>query len=129
MLIGAMPRVIHRQARHDVWLSLIVGGTFVALLGAAWIGIWRYSRGDTRFERTTINRQFRAQPDKSLNDMGIESRTEPDFSNLDAVGPGSAPASADTANRADTANPPGTDADNSDGAKSRSAGNDATDSQ
>jgi len=83
MFIGAMPAVIHYRMALNPYISLAVAAVFIALLGCGWLVVWRSSRGDSKFKRSVLDRQFEVEPGRSLNDNEIAARDKPDFSNLD----------------------------------------------
>jgi hypothetical protein len=72
----------------------------VIALAGIWLSIWRSKRGDRRFERERLSKSFEVEQGKSLNDLGIEASTGPDFSGLEAA---DIPAGKPTANNS-TAN-------------------------
>lgn len=56
--------------------AMIAGGLFAAAVLLAWLGLWRFRRGDRRFRRQTIERQREPEAGKSLNELlrDVESR-------------------------------------------------------
>jgi hypothetical protein len=79
---GARPQIVEREPFPAGTVGAVVAGVFVLALALAWLGVWRSQRGDRKFERQTLNRQFEVKPGESLNELGIEASGDPDFSDL-----------------------------------------------
>ncbi|QDU92693.1 hypothetical protein [Lignipirellula cremea] len=82
MFIGRRPELVPLAAPMSPWVGIGIGTIFVVALGALWLGVWRYSRGDDRFQREVLKPKQGLRPGASLNDLDLESRDGPDFSNL-----------------------------------------------
>jgi hypothetical protein len=87
LLIGLEPEWIVPEQQTNPWLSILLGALFIVAVAGTWIGLWRYSRSDRQFERDTLARQFELAEGKSLNEMGIEASSGPDFSGLESASP------------------------------------------
>ncbi len=83
LLVGLEPDLDPIDTRMNPTIALAGGILFLVALAAIWIGLWRYNRSDTKFERDVLKRKFDVEPGKSLDQMGIESQDGPDFSKLD----------------------------------------------
>lgn len=83
LLIGSEPVVVQSEPATSPYVTAIAVGVFVLALAGVWIGLWLYRRGDVKFERETLAKQFEVKEGKSLNKIGIESQKDPDFSKLD----------------------------------------------
>lgn len=83
MLIGLEPQLVSTETHSNPYLSIVTGLIFAAALVGIWWGIWRYNRADKQFSRDTLRRQYELKEGQSLNDMGIQAKDGPDFSNLD----------------------------------------------
>lgn len=73
-----------KPARNP-WLGAIAAGLFVLALLGVWLALWRNSRGDKQFHDQTLSRQFAPDSGKSLNDIGLQAETNPDFSGLEKM--------------------------------------------
>lgn len=91
MLVATSVRMAPLRMGRNFWFELTAGVTFVGVLVLAWIGIWRYNRSDTRFERTTLRRPMRVPPGAALEQLDLPSPAGPDFSQLDSREPPPAP--------------------------------------
>jgi len=85
MFIGLEPEWIRPQQTTNPFLGLIFGGLFVITLLGVWLGLWRYSRADRHFERSTLVRQFEVGQDESLDELGLQASDGPDFSGLSEI--------------------------------------------
>jgi hypothetical protein len=74
--------VIQNPTSFRPYVSAVVGGLFVLAVIGVWLGVWRMGRGDSKFARETLLRQYDLDPGKSLNHMGIQAKGEPDFRHL-----------------------------------------------
>jgi hypothetical protein len=83
MFLAAMPTMVKQPSSHNSYLGLGVGTLFLVALGAIWISVYRAGKSDTRFERETLRKRRQTPDGRSLDDLGIEAESEPDFSNLD----------------------------------------------
>ncbi len=72
-------------------IGIIAGGLFVLTLACVWVAMWRYSRGDQEFHRRTIAKEYAVQPGVSLDEMGFEASSGPDFSYLEGEAADEAP--------------------------------------
>ena len=80
LLIGLVPKLVTQPAPSPPPWGPIVGVVFGISLLLAWFGAIRWSRGDKKFERSVMRRQL--APQQSLNEVGLQARSEPDFSRL-----------------------------------------------
>ncbi|MFH1920666.1 MAG: hypothetical protein ABIP48_12355 [Planctomycetota bacterium] len=71
-----------KRPASNPYLGAIAGGLFVFALFGVWLALWRYSRADKQFRRTTIARQFALDSGVSLDEIGLEADGKPDFSML-----------------------------------------------
>lgn len=83
MLVALQPDLLESEVVVSPYIGMAIGGLFIVALFGVWIGVWRFGREDARFERETLKRQFRLDEGKSLDDMGLEAKSEPDFSHLE----------------------------------------------
>ncbi len=83
MFLAAMPTMVKQPSSRNPYLGLGVGTLFLVALGAIWISVYRAGKSDTRFERETLRKRRQTPDGRSLDDLGIEAESEPDFSNLD----------------------------------------------
>jgi hypothetical protein len=82
MLVGNEMQWIPQQSIRNPLTGAIFGGVFVSLLIFAGVGIWAYNRGDRKFHDRVMAKQHAPESGKSLNDLDLDSRDGPDFSNL-----------------------------------------------
>jgi hypothetical protein len=82
LFIGSQPQIVEREPFPAGTIGAIVAVVFLVALAAAWIGVWRSQRGDRKFERETLNKQFEVKPGQSLDELGIEAEGPPDFNGL-----------------------------------------------
>lgn len=68
--------------RPNPYIGIIAGGLFVLTLVGVWIAAWQYSRGDREFHRRTISKEYAVPSGVSLDEMGFETSSEPDFRHL-----------------------------------------------
>ena len=83
MFLGSMPTMVKQPPTRNPYLGIGVGAVFIVALGAIWISVYRAGKSDTRFERDTLRKRRQSADGKSLDDLGIEAESGPDFSNLD----------------------------------------------
>ena len=83
LLIGQEPVWYRREppARNTL-AGAIAGGLFVVMLLGIWVAVWRYNRSDQKFQQETLSRALSGESDVSLNELGLNAETEPDFSGL-----------------------------------------------
>ena len=82
LLVGLKPIWLNEEPARNPWIGPLIGGSFVVLLAGVWLSLWFYGRGDRVFQKEVLSKR-RLEPEKSLDDMGIEASGEPDFSNLE----------------------------------------------
>jgi hypothetical protein len=83
LLIGLEPELDTIDTGMNPYVGIAAGAVFLIALAAIWIGLWRYNRGDAKFDREVLKRQMGLESGQSLDEMGIESQDGPDFSKLD----------------------------------------------
>ena len=84
LLVGNMPRWTREERTSNPWVGPLVGGLFAVALLSVWLSLWQYSRGDREFQRDVLSKQFEPPADQSLDDIGLEASSGPDFSHLDS---------------------------------------------
>ena len=82
LLVGRQPQWIRYERPVNPMMGVVFGVFFVLALAGTCYGIWRFSRGDEQFRRSTLSRQYDLPAGQSLDDLDIEADAEPDFSNL-----------------------------------------------
>jgi hypothetical protein len=83
LLIGREPVWYKSPAPMDTRLiGAIAGGLFLVAMVAIWFAVWRLGRGDQEFHNRTLSKAIAPEPAVSLNDLGLQAETEPDFSGL-----------------------------------------------
>jgi len=81
MFIGMKPQMSAPYKPLSPWVGAGLGGLFIVALGVLWFGMWRFNRGDSRFERETLKPAM--AKDMNLNELGIKANEGPDFSHLE----------------------------------------------
>lgn len=83
MLIGHEPIWIKPPPKDNSAANGIMAGTLfvIALLGV-WLGVWRFGRGDKKFQRDTLSRNYALEEGVSLNELHLADKGSPDFSYL-----------------------------------------------
>jgi len=62
--------------------GLLAGGLFVVTLLGVWLGLWKYARGDRRFDQRARALRQTADAKVSLDELGRAALSEPDFGQL-----------------------------------------------
>lgn len=83
LLVGRAPLPIPRQPVDSTVLSITFSGLFVLSLVTLWAVVWYFNRTDRRFYQQTIARQYAPDEGASLNDLGLNYQSRPDFSRLE----------------------------------------------
>jgi len=83
MLVGVQPELVPYERTANPYIGAAAIIIVVLAIGGIWAGLWIYGRGDKKFERETLNRQFEVEKGKSLNKLDIEVQEEPDFSGFE----------------------------------------------
>ncbi len=83
LMVGLMPELIEYEDQSNPVIGALAVGLIVLAVGGIWVGLWIFGRGDQKFQKETLNRQYEVEKGKSLNDMGIEAQDGPDFSGID----------------------------------------------
>lgn len=82
LFVATTPRLVKPPPANPLW-GWIGGFAFLAVLGGLGLGLWLFRRSDKRFEDSVLRQQFKVGQGKSLDEMGIQSQDEPDFSGLE----------------------------------------------
>src|SRR5690606_31449018 len=81
MLVGNQLRWMQVPARSPL-AGAVAGVVFlIGLLGALLV-LWLYRRSDRKFHSKVLARQFEPEGNQSLNQLNLDARDGPDFSNL-----------------------------------------------
>ena len=83
LLIGYTAEWVPNRRERNARMGMLFGGFFIVATLGVWLGLWRYSRSDRRFERSTLSRQFEVGENESLDKMDLPDAKEPDFRNLE----------------------------------------------
>jgi hypothetical protein len=90
MLIGQKP-LWHRgpTSSLNVYAGAIAGGLFVLALIGVWVGVWRITRSDQKFQKSVVSKTYAVADGVSLNELDLNVADGVDFSylNKDPVGP------------------------------------------
>lgn len=82
LMIGLEPEWVPRpQPPTAPWGPMIIVLFGFSLL-LVWFSAIRWSRSDKKFEQSVMRRQFEPEGGQSLNDVGLQARSGPDFSHL-----------------------------------------------
>jgi hypothetical protein len=82
LMIGLEPVLVPRPKPPTApWGPMIIVFFGFSLL-LVWFGAIRWSRSDKKFERSVMRRQFEPEGGRSLNDVGLQARSGPDFRHL-----------------------------------------------
>jgi hypothetical protein len=82
LLVGNELRWMPADTARNPWIGVATGCVFLAVLVAAWLGVTAYNRGDRKFQKQVMARQFQPEPGKPLDELNVETRDGPDFSKL-----------------------------------------------
>ena len=83
MLVGVQPELIPYKHTANPFIGAAAMLIVVLAIGGIWAGLWIYGRGDKKFDRETLKRQYELEKGKSLNKLDLEVQEEPDFSGLE----------------------------------------------
>ena len=83
MLVGLEPQRMKYDRSANPYVTALGVSIFVLALGGIWVGLWIYGRGDKKFDRETLRRQFEVPKGQSLDDLNLEAEDKPDFSGLE----------------------------------------------
>ncbi len=72
LFVGGMPTWYRNEESGNAFVGMIAGCLFVVALGGIWFGLWRYSRGDRKFRKQALGRQFEPPEGESLNDLRLD---------------------------------------------------------
>jgi hypothetical protein len=79
MLIGKAPLWLRTETKENPYAQGIAAGLFVAAIVGVWLAVWRFNRGDRKFQKQVIDKKFEPQPGQSLNNLDLEIDPGPDF--------------------------------------------------
>jgi hypothetical protein len=82
MLIGHQPTWLKPPSAHNPYAGAIAGVFFLLFLAGLGAAIWLWNSSDRKFRQRAIARHFEPEHDSSLNELKIETASEPDFRNL-----------------------------------------------